>query len=132
MHANSRIPEPGTYGRVLRRYDRDPRYAHQQRFASYDVNLRAVAAEMSGRVAMTLFFPTGKEQAAQRATMVGWLDCTDEWQAHLSRAALTPVQRLSAMPWNDLLSLAAEHGIDRSGRRPVVEERVRAWQAAQE
>ena len=68
MHAASQIPDEGTYSRVLRRYDRDPRHAHQMRFASYDVNLRAVAAAMDGVTAPTLFFPLGKERAADRAT----------------------------------------------------------------
>lgn len=133
MHPNSRIPEPGTYNRVLRRYDRDPRYAHQQRFASYNVNLRAVAAEMDGQVAMTLFFPPGKETAAARATRVGWIDCTEAWMAMLAGPPVPSefAKMLGGLPWNALIRYATGRGVDHKGKRPQVEARILAWHDAQ-
>jgi hypothetical protein len=75
-------PAPGTYGRVLRRYDRDPML--QIRFSAYDANIKAKPVEMFGRVAATLFFPPGRDAAALRATKVGWVDETDAWTAHVA------------------------------------------------
>lgn len=132
MHAASQIPDEGTYSRVLRRYDRDPRHAHQMRFASYDVNLRAVAAAMDGVTAPTLFFPLGKEHAADRATRVGWKDETAAWHAALGKV-LTPEseqqaqaieQQVQGMGWNELRQYAVEIGVEQSGKRSEVEARI--------
>lgn len=132
MHAASQIPDEGTYSRVLRRYDRDPRHAHQMRFASYDVNLRAVAATMNGVTAPTLFFPLGKEHAADRATRVGWRDETAAWHTALGNA-LTPeaeqqvalvAEQIAALGWNELRAYAVEAGIEQHGKRAEVEARI--------
>lgn len=140
MHAASRIPAPGTYDRVLRRYDRDPQFAHQQKFASYDVHLRAVNAEMKGRSAMTLFFPKGKGHAADRATRFGWIDETAAWNAEQDRdtalgepgAGSALGHALSSMKWHDLVAYTEERGIRIHGlRRPQVEEAVIEWHMAQ-
>lgn len=126
-HAASSIPEPGTYHRVLRRYDRDPRHAHQQHFVSYDVSLRAVAAEMGGKVAMTLFFPKGKDAAAHRATRQGWVDCTQEWHEELNAPDLTPLRDgLAALEWNDFVQVAKSLTGDGKGRRNDITERLLA------
>jgi hypothetical protein len=132
MHANSTVPEPGTYGRVLRRYDRDPRHAHQMRFTGYDVTLRAVAAEMKGKAAPTLFFPVGKDTSAARATRLGWVDCTDEWN-HWLHAPPEPTlrEKLEAMTWNELQGHARRQRVDTSGKRPDVMARVLAHHEAQ-
>jgi hypothetical protein len=133
------LPDPDSYNRVLRRYDRDPRHAHQQRFASYDVNLRAVAAELDGVVAMTLFFPRGRETAADRALRQGWLDATADWNRALGRKP-DPAQQdrldalthaVEAMDWNGLRKYASERGLDTSGKRPDVEARVLEYHRAQ-
>lgn len=77
-------PDPSTYSRVLRRYDRDPRLT--LRYATYDVNLQSKPVEMWGRVASTLFVPPGKETAALRATRLGWHDETESFAAFLAGA----------------------------------------------
>lgn len=135
MHHASVVPEPNTYHRVLRRTDRDPRYSHQMRFASYDVNLRAVAVELGGVTAPTLFFPKGKEKAADRALRVGWVDVTREWHEYLGNK-LPPerelelnreLDRVLSLDWNALKGWAKERDLDCSGKRPDVEHRVREW-----
>lgn len=74
-------PDPGTYGRVLRRYDRDA--SLPIRFSGYDVSVTAKPIEAHGRVAPTLFFPKGKDASAHRATRLGWKDETESFAAHL-------------------------------------------------
>lgn len=74
-------PDPASYGRVLRRYDRDP--GLPIRFSGYDVSIVSKPIEAHGRVAPTLFFPKGKEAAAQRATRLGWRDETESFAAHV-------------------------------------------------
>lgn len=75
-------PEPGTYGRVLRRYDRDPML--QIRLSAYDANVKSRPIEMFGVAAPTLFMPPGKNAAADRALKIGWKDETEAWAAHLA------------------------------------------------
>jgi hypothetical protein len=141
MHPSSIIPDPGTYERVLQRFDRDPRMAHQQRFASYDVNLRGVAAPSvrGGGDAITMFVPVGKGAAADRAVKVGWCDVTSDWHIALGR---TPnpeqVRRLSAldyalgqMEWNALRKYASDRHISTTGKRAEVEARVVEYHHAQ-
>ena len=123
------IPEPGTYGRVLRRYDRA---AHLPlRFASYDVNIVAVPAELNGTMAATLFFPCGKEIAAQRALRLGWQDETDLWMKWVGAGqeaaggTTAPLgHALSQMEWNDLTAYARKLKLKSSGKRPEVEARI--------
>jgi len=69
------VPDPSTWCRALRRYDRDPRLPMM--YASYSVTIRAKPVEIDGRVALTLFFPNGRESAADRALKLGWIDETD-------------------------------------------------------
>ena len=66
------VPDPSTWCRALRRYDRDPRLPMM--YASYSVTIRAKPVEIDGRVALTLFFPNGRESAADRALKLGWID----------------------------------------------------------
>jgi len=133
------LPDPDTYNRVLRRYDRDPRHAHQMRYASYDVNLRAVAADLDGVVAPTLFFPPGKEAAADRALRVGWRDATADWNRALGRKP-DPAQQdrldalthaVESMDWNALRAYASQHGLDCTGKRADVQGRVLEYHRAQ-
>jgi hypothetical protein len=146
MHAASTIPDPGTYGRVLQRFDRDPRMAHQQRLAGYDVNLRGVRAPATrdvpdtwGGDAITMFVPVGKGNAADRAVKQGWHDVTAAWNRALGRKPdPATAQQLSAlqhavegMEWNALRKYATDKGIDASGKRADVEARVLEWHAAQ-
>ena len=73
-------PDPSTYETVMRRLDRDPLFAHQQRFASYDCLVKGMAVEHpDGKVATTLFFPSGKQSSVIRARRVGWIDVTSLW-----------------------------------------------------
>ena len=133
------LPDPDTYNRVLRRYDRDPRHAHQMRFASYDVNLRAVAADMDGVVAPTLFFPHGKETAADRALRVGWREATADWNRALGRKPSDDQQAqldqlasaVEAMDWNTLRAWASERGLDCTGKRADLEARALEYNRAQ-
>lgn len=74
-------PEPGTYGRVLRRYDRKADLPIQ--FNGYDVTLRSKPIEAHGVVAATLFFPPKKTTAALRAGKEGWKDETEAFAAHV-------------------------------------------------
>ena len=114
-------PAEGTYGRVLRRTDRDVRWARQQRYTSYDVSIKGRAIEHpDGIVAITLFFPVGKEIAAQRACMIGWSDVTDEWRAGLPLTA----ELLRGMEWTDLRTAAARFGVYAGGKRPDIEARI--------
>ncbi len=69
------IPNPKTWSRALRRYDRDPRLP--MRYASYDANINAKVIDVNGTIALTLFFPKGKEVSAARATRLGWIDETE-------------------------------------------------------
>jgi len=140
MHPNSQIPEPNTYGKVLRRTDRDPRLAHQIRYVGYDVTLRAVAAELDGKTAPMIFFPEGKDAAAHRATRLGWVDVTDKWNEAIGRK-LDPqyaAKQLSAlrhtvksMGWHALRAYAKERNIVGTGERSEIEARVMEWHAAQ-
>ncbi len=69
------VPDPATWCRALRRYDRDPRLP--MLYASYNVTIKAKPVEVDGKVALTLFFPIGRENAAERAMKLGWIDETD-------------------------------------------------------
>lgn len=77
-------PAPGTYCRVLRRYDRHPGLALQVN--CYTAVLPAIAVEMDGVVAPTVFVPNGKETIALFALRFGWKDETTKWLASLKAA----------------------------------------------
>lgn len=111
-------PDRSTWTRVLRRYDRDPRLPW--RLASYDLNVQARPVEMNGTVAPTVFVPPGREEAARRATRLGWRDETEAFSAWLDRELVRepepvagPVsgdalrQRLDGLTWAALLKLAS-------------------------
>ena len=120
-------PKLGTYGRVLRRLDRDPRFATQQKFVSYDTHLRGRAIKHpDGKVALTMFFPVGKETAAERGCKIGWIDVTDEW--HDGRP-LTE-EEIHGLEWLDLRKKAVKLGLSAKGGRPEVEARMIAKMAA--
>ena len=136
-HAESVVPEPGTYGSVLRRYDYDPVHAHQQRFVGYDVNLRAVAAEMAGKVAMTLFFPKGKGNSVGRAVKLGWIDCTQAWNESLGApstdgALQMYTEEIHAMKWLAFQSHGKECGIEQGKRDVMTRDLIAAKQRALE
>ncbi len=114
-------PAIGTYNRVVRRLDRDARWATQQKFSSYDTALTGKAVKHpDGEVAVTLFFPVDKDLAATRACMIGWTDVTEEWVAGLP---LT-VEGIQGMEWLDLRKAAVKHGLSAKGGRPEVEARM--------
>lgn len=142
---------PTTYGRVLRRTDRDVRLAANMRYASYDCNLPAIATtHPDGVEALTLFFPEGKEAAAHRATRLGWVDVTESWRAEdaptpepveevrgaapsavaetsTSTSKATPTEgALAKMTWTALRLLAKERGVSTRGARESVEAAVLA------
>jgi hypothetical protein len=140
---------PTTYGRVLRRTDRDVRLAVNMRYASYDCNLPAIATtHPDGVEALTLFFPEGKEAAAHRATRLGWVDVTESWRAEeapspepveevrdaapsavaeTSTSKATPTEgALAKMTWTALRALAKERGVSTRGSRDSVEAAVLA------
>lgn len=133
---------PTNYGRVLRRTDRDVRLSANMRYASYDVNLRAIAVEHpDGVQALTLFFPSGKDAAAQRATRLGWVDVTDAWrrkpaspdpdpvsvqEASVPKVEAPSKQTLAKMAWSALRGLAKERGVAAKGSRESVEAAVLA------
>lgn len=83
-------PAPETYGRVFRRYDRAAWMP--LRFVGYDVSLAAAPVDMFGVVACTLFFPPGKNAAADRALRYGWKDETARWRAFVA-GEVDPVLR---------------------------------------
>lgn len=130
-------PDPSTYCAVMRRLDRDPRHAHQQRFNSYDVSLRAKVIEHpDGKVAMTLFFPVGKDSSVIRARRAGWIDVTKLWSPTEDAKASSPApanpavapgagsplsESLRAMTWPALQELARERGSRQTGSRDAVE-----------
>lgn len=72
-------PDVATIGRVLRRYDRAPWLPLV--FAGYDCRVSAVPAECYGVVAATLFFPPGRDVAADRALRYGWRDESARYRA---------------------------------------------------
>jgi hypothetical protein len=137
---------PESFGRVLRRTDRDVRLAANMRYASYDVNLPALDVQHPDGVrALTLFFPAGKETAAMRATRYGWVDVTEAWNrgeeppapveaARESapsmvadrRAAAPSEEALAKMTWGALRTLAKERGVPARGSREDVEAAVLA------
>lgn len=138
-HASSKIPDPKTYERVLRRYDRDPRHAHQIRYVGYDVSLRAVAAELDGVTAPTLFFPRGKSAAVHRATRVGWVDETEKWNIAIARQLdpewtakqLAAIESgIKALTWNKIRGYAKKRKIDAVGDRADLENRIMEWHKA--
>ena len=120
---------PSEFSRVLRRYDRDPRV--QLRFSGYDCTVRSMVVELGGVSAPTLFFPVDKEAAAERATFVGWKDETAAWHAEHGgppRPSIKPlIHALENMEWNSLRSYATERGIEASGKRDAVINRIIAW-----
>lgn len=129
-------PDRSTWTRVLRRYDRDPRLPW--RLASYDLNVEARPVEMHGTVAPTVFVPPGREEAARRATRLGWRDETEAFSAWLDRDVPQPEpvvplagealrERLDRMQWGHLLKLAASLVPGRTARlegRPAVTQQV--------
>ena len=74
------IPDPSTYRRVLRRYDRDPS-TPRIRIPGYAVTLTSQRCSLDGRVAFTAFFPPtpAGEAAADRQVKLGWIDETRAW-----------------------------------------------------
>jgi len=94
--------------------------SHQIHYTGYDVALRAVAADLDGEVAPTLFFPKGKNAAAHRATRLGWTDVTERWNEQIGRK-LQPTYasdkldeykvKIQKLGWHDLRSHAVDVGI---------------------
>ena len=134
---------PESFGRVLRRTDRDVRLAANMRYTSYDVNLSALDVEHPDGVrALTLFFPTGKDAAAHRATRLGWVDVTEKWTGDepsppveaavapsevADRTAKAPTEEaLAKMTWGALRTLAKDRGVSARGSRDDVEAAVLA------
>ena len=107
------IPNPQTWSRALRRYDRDPR--HPYLFSGYDCAVKAKPVEIEGTLAPTLFFPLGKEESAKRAAKLGWIDETDRVRAegfkfvHLQGTAL--VDFLETLGWNEIRKLGKALGV---------------------
>ena len=117
-------------GAVLRRYDRA---AHLPlRYASYDVNLLAKPFVIDGIRAATLFFPKGKEHAVSRATKLGWIDETRAWmiQVGLVDKDEVPSLDLDSMNWNEIRKFAASRGLDLTGKRSDIEQRIQAHHVA--
>ena len=111
------------YSRVLRRYDRSPDIP--MRFASYDVNLNSRSEVLEGKRALTLFFPPGKENAAARATKLGWIDETERWNAaHGNLTENTKDPEWKNLNWNQFRKYAGSRGIDLSGKRADIENRL--------
>tara|TARA_R110000824_G_scaffold63911_1_gene167504 strand:- start:301 stop:744 length:444 start_codon:yes stop_codon:yes gene_type:complete len=137
---SSQIPQ--SYGRVLRRTDRDVCLAANMRYSSYDCSLPALAVEHpDGIKALTLFFPEGKNAAAHRATRLGWVDVTASWRvsplqiaevieervevapsAVADRSSKKPTEEgLAKMTWSGIRALAKERGTSVRGSRANVE-----------
>jgi hypothetical protein len=122
--AMARKLENEQIGRVLRRYDRT--HTLPMRFASYDVNIVAVPYEMNGISACTLFFPKGKDHAANRACKLGWHDETAKWRVKVGiDSDKEPMADFTNLGWHDLRKLASSKGIDLSGKRPDIERRLK-------
>lgn len=108
------------YGRVLRRYDRSPKIP--MRFASYDVSINSSAQDLDGVIALTLFFPVGKDVAAKRALKFGWIDETEKWNLQYNQ---NPGEtHWSKLSWHEFRAYARAKGIDLSGKRPEIESRL--------
>ncbi len=121
------VPDPSTWCRALRRYDRDPRLPMM--YASYNVTIKAKAVEVDGKIALTLFFPNGRENAAERALKLGWIDETES-----VRRAAGPTQGLvlagqalsdylDTMEFQALRRLARAVGVSKKADR----NRLTAW-----
>lgn len=113
-------------GRVLRRFDR--LHTMPLRFAAYDVNLSAISYVIDGVRACTLFFPKGRDHAANRALKLGWIDETDKWRIQVGLDA--PAEKevdFSDLGWHQLRKLASSKGLDLSGRRPDIENRLKEY-----
>lgn len=110
------IPPAGSFGRVLRRTDRDADFlAGQVRFASYDVNIKARAVDHpDGIRALTLFLPKGKESSVIRAVRAGWQDVTDLWSEMMTERPSTYTE-LMALEWPAMQTLAKEQGVRTNG-----------------
>lgn len=110
-------------GRVFRRYDR--LHTMPMRFASYDVNLKAISYEIEGVKACTLFFPKGKDHAADRALKLGWIEETEKWRQEVGLAEKpTIAQTFGHLNWHELRKLASSKGLDLSGKRNDIESRL--------
>jgi hypothetical protein len=110
------IPPAGSFGRVLRRTDRDADFlAGQVRFTSYDVTIKARAVDHPDGVrALTLFFPKDRDSSVIRAVRAGWRDVTDLWSDHMTERPST-LAELTALEWPDMQALAEEHGVRTNG-----------------
>lgn len=127
------VEPPEAFGRVLRRTDRDLRNAHMQRVPGYDYTARGMAIEHpDGVQATTIFFPEGKDAAADRATKIGWIDCTALWKngplpeppekIEDEPPPLEPTaEMLKEMTWPQIQALAKERGTRQTGSRDMVE-----------
>jgi hypothetical protein len=130
-------PPVGSFGRVLRRYDRDPAGA-PPRFASYSTHIKSKRIVLDGRCAFTLFFPktSAGNAAAHRATRLGWKDETEAYMASINDENNAPIARnvpmqpgavehaVKGMTWNALRTEAKAHGINAKAPRGVIEKAV--------
>lgn len=113
------------YGRVLRRYDCSPKLA--MRYCGYDVSLKSAAHELNGKVALTLFFPPGKENAADRARKLGWVDETEAWNLQYKSS----ITHWSNLGWHEFRKYAGNLGIDLAGTREDIEKRLIEFEGEQ-
>jgi len=115
-------PPAGSFGRVLRRTDRDVKLlAGQTTFTGYNVRVCARGiTHPDGIEALTLFFPKDKDAAAHRAGNFGWHDVTSMW-SDKQTARPESIAEMAAMKWPAILALAEENGVTASGKkRPKV------------
>lgn len=111
------------YCKVLRRYDRSPKL--DIRFSGYDITLKSVPFEIDGVTALTLFFPVGKENAALRATKLGWIDETELYEKRvLGKTVEQDSSDIKEMSWHQLRKHAAKLGLDLTGKREDIESRI--------
>jgi len=113
-------------GRVLRRYDR--LHTMPMRFASYDVNLKAISYELGGVLACTLFFPKGRDHAADRALKLGWIEETEKWKIQVGlQTSRENAPDFKNLNWHEIRKLASSKGLDLSGKRPDIELRLKDY-----
>lgn len=118
MESEKNINNGEPYGRVLRRYDRAPTVS--LRYCGYDVSLKSSPHELEGKVALTIFFPPGKDAAADRARKLGWVDETEKWNLQYKDSTT----HWSNLGWHEFRKYAGDLGIDLSGKREDIEKRL--------
>ena len=124
-------PDAGSYGRVLRRPGLDLSQALNTRFVGYDCVVKARAVQHhDGRPAVTLFFPTGFDNAADRAAKLGWEDVTEAYARWRAESDGPPAREsLMDADWSDVVALARRRGTKQSGtREEVVDALLDSWE----